>query len=160
MEIQIWIIGQIVIDIAMITLLLWFVRFVYKRSGTNSDVDVTLRKSEVILSEMKEISRALEKNLEKKKELSRHILGQLDEGLMRAEASYSQIRSLNREYSKNFTNPPTALRDADLTRSSIDALLAKGISKEEIAQHLGISIGEIDLLLKIGPKKARGTYDT
>ncbi len=149
METQIWIIGQIIIDIVLVALLLWFIRFHYKRYGTKHDFGAAFRRSEAILSEMKQIGQALEKNLEQKKELSGHILGQLNEGLKRAKDCYRQINKINREYSMNITDQPIPLKDSNHARSSINALLSKGLSKEEIAQHFGVSVDEIELLLKL-----------
>jgi hypothetical protein len=51
--------------------------------------------------------------------------------------------SANPERSKN------APKNSDQLRSSVKALLAKGLPREEIAQHLGMSIDEIDLLIKL-----------
>ncbi|MBW2609904.1 MAG: hypothetical protein JRC68_06135 [Deltaproteobacteria bacterium] len=149
MEAHSWIIGQIIIDIIMLSLILWFIRFHFKRNIPGQDIGVTFQEPEAILSEMRQISRTLEKNLEEKKELSRHILRQLDEGLKKAEDRYQQIQKIIREYSTNSAYQPGILKDARQARSSVNALLAKGLSRKEIAQHLGISAGEIELLLKL-----------
>jgi len=149
MEAHSWIIGQIIIDIIMAALMLWFIRFHFKKKRPGQDIGATFREPETILSEMRQISRTLEKNLEEKKELSRHILGQLDDGLKRAEERYQQIQKIIQGYSTNMTYQPDILKDARQARSSVNALLAKGLSRREISQHLGISAGEIELLLKL-----------
>jgi hypothetical protein len=149
MEAHSWIIGQIIIDIIMAALMLWFIRFHFKKKRPGQDIGAAFREPEIILSEMRQISRTLEKNLEEKKELSRHILGQLDDGLKRAEERYQQIQKIVQGYSTNLTYQPDILKDARQARSSVNALLAKGLSRKEIAQHLGISMGEIELLLKL-----------
>jgi len=149
MGVHSWIIGQIIIDIIMVALLLWFLRSSIKGKRPGQDLEATFRKSEAILAEMRQISLTLEKNLEEKKNLSRHILEQLDEGLKRADESRRQIQKITREHSTNMTSQPDALKDAGQTRSSVNALLSKGLSRKEIAQHLGISEGEIELILKL-----------
>ena len=45
-------------------------------------------------------------------------------------------------------NTQDIIKDKEKIWSSVSSLLAKGLSKEEIAQHIGISVGEIELLLK------------
>ncbi len=149
MEANNWIIGQLIIDIIMAALLLYFLRSHLKSKGTYVDPETTFKRSETILAEMREISQGLEKNLAEKKELSRNILGQLDAGLKKAEESYQQIQGIIKEFSGNQIGRHDSLRDPEKTRSSVNALLAKGLSKKEISQHLGLSIGEIELLLKL-----------
>ena len=153
MEANNWIIYQVIIDIIMAVLLLWFIIFQYRRKRPHQDFETAFRKSEAILSEMRQISQVFDKNLKEKRELSHHILGQLDEGLKRAEESYQQIQKIIQKYSTNLTYQPSTLNDVNHTRSSIDALLAKGLSRKKIAQHLGISVGEIELLLKLQPQE-------
>lgn len=149
METQAWIIGQILIDIIMFGILLWFLRVLHKRQTPGQKFETDFRKSEVILSEMRAVSKDLEKNLEQKKETSRYILGQIDEGLKRAEEWSHQIYSMGLEYNKRLKERTPPAEDAEQRRLSIDALLEKGLSKEEIALHLGISVGEIDLIRKL-----------
>jgi len=160
MEAHSWIIGQIIIDIILAVLLLWFIRFHFRGKRSGHDTGETFREPEAILSEMRNISQALEKNLEEKKELSRHILGQLDEGLKRAEERYQQIQKIVQEYSTNMAYQPGILKDSRQARSSVNALLAKGLSRNEIAQHLGISVGEIELLLKLRSSPAGSAPET
>ena len=152
METQIWIISQIFIDIVMIALLLWFVRLHRKRGVSWKDFEVETRKSESILSEMRQIGQSLEQNLEVKKELSRHILNQLDQALKRAEESYKQIYKIIPKTGITPTDRPFPAKETDQTRASINGLLEKGKSREEIAKNLGISVGEIELFLKLSPQ--------
>jgi hypothetical protein len=148
-ETQIWIIGQIFVDVVLVVLLLWFVKFNDKRTIPWQDFETVFQKSESILYEMREISLALEKNLEEKKALSRHILEQLEEGMKRAEESYRQICNIVRKSGAAVSEGSLSSKGTSQMRSSINALSAKGLSKEEIAQHLGISVGEIELLIKL-----------
>ena len=152
-ESQIWIIGQILIDILLVILLLWFVKFKDERRIPWQDFESVFKKSQFILSEMREISLGLEKNLAEKKELSRHILNELEEGMKRAEESYRQISNVIRKTGTTMAGEPFAMRETNHTRSLVKSLSAKGLSKAEIAGHLGISVGEIDLLTRLQPKK-------
>ena len=152
METQIWIIGQIAIDLLMVMLLLWFLKSQKRGQMTWQDQEAVIQKSAAILSEMQEISRSLEKNLEEKKALSRHILEQLDQGLKRAEESYHQLSGIILK-SGNTLPRQGSVTDNSNTRSSVLALLEKGLTREEIGRHLGISVGEIELMLKLKPPK-------
>lgn len=149
MEANGWLIGQIIIDIIMAILLLWFLIFNYRRRRPAQHFEETFHKSEIILSEMRDISHSLEKNLEEKRELGRHIIEQIDEGLKRAEESYRQVQEIIKIYGGNITFQPLTLKDAGQARRSVNGLLSKGLTREEVARHLGISVSEIELLLKL-----------
>jgi len=151
MDAQIWIICQIIIDIIMVAILLWLGKLHSKRQMPWQSFEAAIQESETVLSEMKQIGQVLEKNLEEKKDLTHHILEQLDQGLKRAEERYQQICKIILKPDTTLTDQPVPLKDTNHTMSSINALLRKGLSKEEIAQHLGISVGEIELLLKLQP---------
>jgi len=153
MDSQIWIIPQMVIDILLVALLLWSVKSQHAQQKSHQELETVFQKSEHILSEMRQISQSLDKNLEQKKELSRHILSQLDEGLKRAEASYQQLSKIMRKPVTSLEPDPMDFRDSSSVRSSVKALLAKGLSKEEIAQYTGLDQGEIELMLKLSTKK-------
>jgi hypothetical protein len=152
MEAQSWAIAQIVVDILMVALLLWFLRSQHKRHISWQDYERVIEKSETVLSEMGEISRVLDRNLQEKRDLSHQILEQLDQGLKRAENSYRQISEILPKSANTLTGDPAPRKEANRTRSSVLALLKKGLSKEEIAKHLGISVGEIELLVKLRPQ--------
>jgi len=155
MEPQVWIGIQVFIDLVMVGLLVWFLRSYGKRQTSWQDHEAAMQKAQDILAEMKEISRVLEANLKEKKELSANILAQLEQGLNRAEACSVQISKILPRTGRPVAASPDATRDAEHTRASIDALLSKGLPREEIAQHLGISVGEMELLLKLRPRQER-----
>ncbi|MBW1861661.1 MAG: hypothetical protein JRJ02_04730 [Deltaproteobacteria bacterium] len=155
MDAQIWVICQIIIDIIIVALLLWLGKLHLKRRMPWQSFEAAIRKSETVLSEMKQIGLVLEKNLEEKKDLSRYILEQLDQGLKRAEERYQQICKIIQKPGEGLADQSVPLKDTTHTLSSINALLGKGFPKEEIAQHLGISVGEIELLLKLQPSNDR-----
>ena len=149
MEVHNWILGQVIIDIIMALVLLWFIFFHSRKNGSGNNLEEEFRKSELILAEMREITQVLEKNLEEKRDLSNRILKQLDDGLKKAEESRREIQKITKEYGSDLTNNSGTLTDTEKTRDSIKALQNKGLSKVEISQHLGISLGEIELLLKL-----------
>ncbi|MBW1720719.1 MAG: hypothetical protein JRH13_07450 [Deltaproteobacteria bacterium] len=153
METQVWFVLQIVLDLVMVVLLLWFLKFQSKRRISWREQEALINRSESILSEMKEISRALEENLEEKRILSKRILERLDQGLKRAEESCKQITELLPKTGSGISGNSGSLEMGRRERDSIRSLLKRGLSKEEIARHLGISVGEIELMLKLDPER-------
>ena len=153
METQVWIIGQILIDIILVALLIWFIRANQKREASWQEHEAVISRSQAMLGEMSKISKNLEENLQEKKELGQQILQQLDQSLKKAQESYEQLNRILPKSGGTFGIPQGPGREAEKTRFSIRALLEKGLSKEEISQHLGISQGEIDLFLKLKPGK-------
>ena len=149
MDAQFWVIGQIIIDVIMVALLFWFARLQFRKQPPWQEFKAVIEKSESILSEMEQLGQGLEKNLAEKKKLSRHILEQLDQGLTRAQRNYEQIQKVLLETTNPLSDRAVPAKDREHTASSIKALLAKGLTREEIAQHLGISVAEIELIIKL-----------
>jgi len=156
MDAQTWVIGQIIIDVIMVSVLLWFLRLYSRGQLSWKNHATVINKSEELLADMRSISEDLETNLRKKKELSRSILEQLERGLQRAEESQRKLSKIADVSSDGFTTEPSFLADdGEQLRSSVSSLLDRGLSKEEIAKDLGVSIGEIDLVVRLGTQKGR-----
>jgi hypothetical protein len=156
MEIQNWIMTQMAIDLVIACVLLWFIRLNIKTKKTDNDQDEAFRRSEAILAEIRELSLNLDKNLEEKRELSRKILEQLDETLEQAEETCERVKNVVKDIGANPDRSKNAPKSSDQIRSSVKALLSKGLSREEIAQHLGMSVDEIDLLIKLQSRSGQG----
>lgn len=156
MDIQLWIIGQIAIDLLIGVVLLWVLVSGSRRKTREGDEHrQAAERAEKILAEMNGITRELEENLEEKRELTSRLLGRLDESLERAEKRYEQFQVLS-DTADSVSKRDTASLNSNLsTKESIRSLLDKGLSKEEVAQHLNISVGEIDLLLKLADKGSK-----
>ena len=148
MDAQSWIIGQVIIDIIIGILLLWFLKSRYKGKKHVQELRDALLDSETILAEIREISSDLDKNLNEKRMLSRGILEQLDESLDKAKESYQQLQKLLREYGANLPPQDRSRNDTEKIMESVNTLLSKGLAKEEISRHLDIPLGEMELLLK------------
>ena len=145
--------GQTLIDLIILTLLIWLIRVSGNKGNTKrSNVD-DLQMPEVLVKEMREIAENLDKNLEQKKILSHDILTRLNEGLKQAEAYTKRIEKINEAYGYQLRERVSDLKDREQTRASIQALISKGFSREEVARHLGITQGEIELLIKLQPGK-------
>ena len=149
MEIQTWVIAQTAVEIIIIFILLWFIKSHLAMKKKNNDLSAVFEKPEQILAEMKELTRQLDKNLEEKKEISSKMLGQLDEILKKADQSYNQLQNVIKEYSSKPVQSFSSENDSRRVRTSVNDLLKQGLSKQEIAQQLGISVGEIELLIKL-----------
>lgn len=147
---QFWIGAQIFLDMIMVALLLWFLRSLSRRQASWNEHQAAIQKAEIILVEMREISRTLEENLQQKKELSNRILIRMDQEMKKAEECYGRISAVLPELCavRSF---PSDSKDSEKTRASVYELLEKGLSKEEISRHLGISLGEIELIMKLRP---------
>jgi cell shape-determining protein MreC len=153
MDIQTWIIGQSIVEIIIICLVLWFIKGHLAMQKKNARMDSLLERPEQIISEMKEVTRLLEKNLEEKKEISRRMLGQLEDILKRADHTHNELKSLMKEYSLRPVSDHPAANDSKRMRASVNDLLKKGLSKEEVAGKLGISTSEIELLIKLDKRQ-------
>jgi hypothetical protein len=149
MEIQSWIFGQIVIDIVIAVILILFIFFQFRKKGDNEFIKPSLRNAEDILAEIEQITEVMGKNLEEKRELSARIIEQLEQVILRAEKSRKQFQKIIKDYNTNMGCKPETPHDMENTKHSINSLLNKGVSRKEISQHLGISLAEIDLLLKL-----------
>ena len=145
-----WIGAQIFLDLLMVALLVWFLRSFSRQQASRDDHESAIRKAESILGEMREVSKVLDANLQEKKDLSNRILTQMDQVLKKAEESYTRISSILPKMGRADSPQPDP-RDPEKTRSSVYALLQKGLGKEEIARHLGIGTGEIELMMKLWP---------
>lgn len=153
MDIQTWIIGQSIVEIVIICLVLWFIKSHLAMQKKNARMDTLFERPEQIISEMKEVTRLLEKNLEEKKEISRRMLGQLEDILKRADHTHNELQNLMKEYSSTPVNSNPAAQDSIKIRTSVNDLLKQGNSKEEIAKKLGISTSEIELLIKLNKRE-------
>ncbi|MFP4036418.1 MAG: hypothetical protein ACLFUE_02735, partial [Desulfobacteraceae bacterium] len=94
MDIKLWIIGQIGVDIIMVVVLVWVIVSAKKQRGSDAQESPDLERPEALVSEIKEITEHLEQNLEQKRELTRRVIGRLDEALARAEEKHQQLSLL------------------------------------------------------------------
>lgn len=151
MNMQLWIMGQILIDLILVGVLVWLVVSGNRRQVRHArESEEEIRKSEAILKEIRGIAAELEGNLEEKRDLTQRLLGRLDETLKRAEDRYHQFNELFEMTDSASIQDTISLRRTEATRESIHALLKKGLSREDVARRLGISVGEIELFLKLG----------
>jgi hypothetical protein len=100
---------------------------------------------------MKQIGLMLEKNLHEKKEISRHLLDQLDQGLVKAQASYKKIMDLQQKHAEIF-EARQKIVPTENRWPAIQALSEQGLAKEAIARQLNIPLGEVELFLKLHPR--------
>jgi seryl-tRNA synthetase len=149
MEIQYWIIAQMVIDLIIAGVLLWFIRVSMKPKKNGNEQDEILRKSVSLLEEMKELNFSLEKSLEEKRRLSSIMVEQLDDTIEKAEETFQRAKDVAKDIVANPDRTKSVAKNSDQMRTSVRTLIAKGLPKEEIAQHLGMSVDEIDLLIKL-----------
>lgn len=145
-----WIGAQVLLDLLMVVLLIWFLRSFSKQQNSKEDHEAAIRKAQEILGEMRDLGRVFDANLKEKKDLSNRILTQMDQVLKKAEESYSRLSSILPKMGR-VDSPPPDPKDFEKTRASVFELFAKGLDKEEIARHLAIGTGEIELMMKLWP---------
>jgi hypothetical protein len=162
MEIQNWIIVQMVLDLFIACVLLWLLRLNMKSKGADNEQDEMFRKSQGILAEMRALSLSADRNLEEQERRSRMILEDIDEAIRRAEDICIRLNDSTKDLGANTERSKNVPKNSDQVRTSVKALIAKGLSREEIAQHLGMSVDEIDLLIKLhshsGQEKKKNEY--
>lgn len=146
--------GQMLIDIVILILLVWLIKVSGNRANPGESKVDDLQAPEALVREMREIAVDLEKNLEQKRTLSRDVLARLEDELEQAEAYVRRMEKINEACGHQLRERTSDSNNRDRTRSSIQSLLAKGFSRDEIAQHLGIPLGEIELLIKLQPNTA------
>jgi hypothetical protein len=149
MEIQNWIMAQMVIDLMIFVVLLWFIRVNMTAKKADNGEDKALMKSESILAKIKELNLRLEQALEEKQKLSRIIIEQLDDAVNTAEKTCDHFKGVVKDFGATPSRSKNVPKNSDQLKSSVKALIAKGLKREEIAQHLGMSVDEIDLLIKL-----------
>jgi hypothetical protein len=163
MDIQYWIMAQMVIDLVIACILLWFIRINMKTKRTGADPDEALRKSEGILAEIRDLSLNLDRNLEEKQRVSSMILEELEDTIERAEETCNRVRDAAKDIGANQDRSKGMPKNSDQIRASVKSLISKGLPREEIAQHLGMSVDEIDLLIKLqthsGREKQKPVHD-
>jgi len=139
------------IDLLMAAVLIWLVVSGNRRRAreTEEQRDAS-EKAEAILAEIREITQDLDRNLEEKREITNRLLGKLEEGLERAERRHEQLTGLHEGDETGEVRDSVSLHQTHRANKSIRSLLQKGLSKEEVARHLGLSMGEIELFLKLG----------
>ena len=144
-----WIIGQIAVDILMLILLVAVVKFHLKQRISLERFEAAAQESELLLSQMRQISDTLEKNLDHKRELTRHLLGELDKRLNKAEKASVELHSILNRSHQYLASGLNRRPDSDTSKESIRILLDKGLSKDEISKRLGIPVAELELILKL-----------
>jgi hypothetical protein len=155
MELKIWIIGQLAVDVVILAVLAGVMRFHWKRRVAFEDFDAVLRKSEALLSEMTKISLSLDQNLEEKRALTSTLLSELDARVRDAGQASEAIRRMLERWEKTLAMGTSRSYEKALSRESIDALLDKGLSEEEISRHFGVSTAEVDLVMKLHGGRGR-----
>jgi len=83
-------------------------------------------------------------------------LDQLEETVERAEETCERIKNASKDIGANPGRSKNIPKSSDQIRSSVKALIAKGLPREEIAQHLGMSVDEIDLMIKLQGRSGLG----
>jgi hypothetical protein len=155
---QIWIMGQMAIDLFMLVLLAILLNL-FRRERTRMAHSGALNMpSERLLEEMKQISASLEKNLAEKRELTGTVVRELEALLSDAKEASLRLEVLLNTWRKTDTVGRSGPSDTERLKRSARVLSEKGLSRREIAKSLNIPMGELELMLKLS--RAHGKEDT
>lgn len=155
MEVKIWIIGQLAVDVVMLAILVGVLHLHWKRRIAFEGFQAVLTQSEGLLSEMLKISGSLERNLEEKKGLTSALLTDLDTRIVQAQEASQRIQQMLVRWEKDLATGSWGGTARGPSRETIDALLSKGLTREDISRHFGVSVGELELILKLREGSAK-----
>lgn len=148
MEVQTWLISQLLID----AILLAIIAFMLKSRLAKREISQQEGEMDgisTLLEEMRSLGGDLEKNLEQKKKLTEALMGELEKRLEQAEEIAERLDRLLEVYKTEDRLKEAKQRAMAETRRTIQALLAEGLSREQISKRLSIPLGEVDLILKL-----------
>ena len=155
MEFKALVIGQFVLDLIILGILILLGRFYLNRKAVVADFNRTVEKSMALIKEMEALGESLQGILEEKREITRRLIEDLDSRLQKAQVIRDEIKRVT-DKSTGSAGSERADVKISATRELIDKLLAKGLSKEEVAKHLGLPAGELELIMKLkSPAKKR-----
>lgn len=152
--IEFWVIMQVAIDLCLIILLIIFMRQVKAVSSRSksSGVEQVANTVEPVLREAQKVARQFEGQLKEKQHIVRGLNERLDSRIIslnllmnRAEARLASSENVSGE-------KPTSHRDVYHLQQEIIALAENGFGPEQIADRLGISKGEVTLVLDLKKK--------
>jgi hypothetical protein len=149
MQEQFWVIAQLAIDILMFIFLVVVLKNMAARRRAAVDPNPSFSPPEQLMKEMREISAALEKNLEEKKILSKKVIGELEILLTDAENAALKLENLMNTWQKRGFDKNKSADDTHRLKKSAKALVEKGLTRKEIARRLDIPLGELELMLKL-----------
>ena len=102
-----------------------------------------------LIKQMEALGESLQSILEEKRELTNRLIEELDFRLHEAQLITDEIKRVtSRQRGINAESIRQERRHASTLRT-IEQLLAKGLSKEEVARRLGLATGELELIMKL-----------
>ncbi|GEM_PF-2065423 len=148
METQVWAIGQLLIDVALLAIILFMARArLDNKEKPQSEGEV--ERIGILLEEMKRLGADLENNLKEKKELTDSLMGELEKRLEQAEEIAERLDRLVEVYKAEDRLKEAKQKAMVDTRKTIETLLEEGLTKEQVSKRLSIPVGELDLILKL-----------
>lgn len=155
MELKALVIVQFILDLIILGILLLLGRFYLSRKAMAADFQDAMEKSMALIKEMEALGESLQAILEEKRELTNRLMEDLDVKLHKAQLIRDEIKKVTDKSIGNDAQPGRQEGKTAATRTAIEKLLAKGLSKEEVAKHLGLPTGEVELIMKL-----KGTVET
>lgn len=149
MELKSLLIGQLVLDLAILVVLVLLGRFYFSRKQANADFQSSMDKAILLIKEMESLGASLEQILEEKRQLTNRLIADLDGRLAKAELVRDEIKKIVDVPIYGEKVPRITKENVSTTRKMIDKLLARGFSKEDVCRHLNLTSGELELILKL-----------
>ncbi|RLB19818.1 MAG: hypothetical protein DRG63_00275 [Deltaproteobacteria bacterium] len=149
MELKVLIIGQIALDVLMFGLLIVIARLYLNRKAMAADFQSTMEKSIALVKEMETLGVKLERILDEKRRLTKKLILDLENKLQKAELIRDEIKRITDTSVGGGMRQEIAPKRMSATRKTIQHLLNKGLTKEEIARYMGLPSGELELIMKL-----------
>ncbi len=143
------IIGQFALDLVILGVLMLLSRFYLNRKSVAADFQSAMEKSMALIKEMEALGQSFQGILEEKRELTNILIADLDNKLRKAQLIRNEIIKITDKSIGSGVEPEKSGHRMATTRSTIERLLGKGMSKEEVARRLGLPSGELELIIKL-----------
>ncbi len=152
--IEFWVIVQVVVDLLLIILFIVFMRQLRasRAKRASSGVEPLPQVLEPLLKEAKKVAGQFETQLKEKQRLVRRLNEHLDNRIISLNLLLSRAEVCLASHDKESMEKDRSQRHVYDLQQEIIALGVKGIAPQEIADRMGISKGEVTLVLELKRK--------
>ncbi|MCK4727941.1 MAG: hypothetical protein KAT27_03375 [Desulfobacterales bacterium] len=152
--IQFWVVVQVVVDLLLIILFIVFMRQFRagKARQESSGIAAFPQVLEPLLKEAEKVAGQFETQLKEKQHLVRRLNEQLDSRIISLNLLLSRAEVCLASHDKESMEKNRSQRHVYDLQQEIIALGVKGIAPQEIADRMGISKGEVTLVLELKRK--------
>ena len=151
---EFWVIMLVVVDLLLIILFIVFMRKIkaVKAGSMSSGVEPLPQALEPLLKEAKNVAEEFEVQLKEKQRLVRKLNDRLDSRIISLNLLLSRAEGCLSLNDNGSTGADSSHRHVYDVQQEIIAHGEKGLGPQEIAERMGISIGEVKLVLELKKK--------